>query len=199
MIYPVLPMWNPWATLVVIGSKTNETRSRDTKIRGTVLIHACKKWNQELLELSEKSPFHDFLFKWAYENDIGGNKYLKQYFGHIIGAVDIVETYKIVDSYGHPSLYLGSSIFKDGDTTQTFSFENVVEPELSFGDYSIGRYAWKLENPRELVTPIPYKAQQGFSSNKYEAIEPLLFKHKQITQAPYKISGDEMTNKTWYK
>ncbi len=35
------------------------------------------------------------------------------------------------------------------------------EPELSFGDYTPGRYVWRLENVRLLPTPIPYKGSLG--------------------------------------
>jgi hypothetical protein len=35
------------------------------------------------------------------------------------------------------------------------------EPELSFGDYTIGRYAWLLTNVRALPEPIPAKGQLG--------------------------------------
>ena len=37
----------------------------------------------------------------------------------------------------------------------------VSSREESFGDYSTGRYAWKLENLRELANPIPARGYQG--------------------------------------
>jgi hypothetical protein len=39
---------------------------------------------------------------------------------------------------------------------------NVSGQELELGDYSIGRYAWALENPRAFIKPIPASGQQGF-------------------------------------
>lgn len=40
-------------------------------------------------------------------------------------------------------------------------FDLVGEPEYSFGDYSIGRYGWMLEDIRVLDEPIPMRGQQG--------------------------------------
>ncbi len=40
MTYPALSIWQPWAWLVVNGFKDVENRSRATRHRGTLLIHA---------------------------------------------------------------------------------------------------------------------------------------------------------------
>src|SRR5205085_11846598 len=37
-----LSLLQPWATLVIIGAKTIETRSWSTSYRGTLMIHASK-------------------------------------------------------------------------------------------------------------------------------------------------------------
>lgn len=38
-----ISLWQPWATLCVLGIKCNETRHWATKHRGPLLIHAAKK------------------------------------------------------------------------------------------------------------------------------------------------------------
>lgn len=38
----VLSLWQPWATLVVLGVKRYETRPRPTRIRERIAIHATK-------------------------------------------------------------------------------------------------------------------------------------------------------------
>lgn len=38
-----LSLWQPWASLVVSGTKSIETRSWSTKYRGPLLIHAAKR------------------------------------------------------------------------------------------------------------------------------------------------------------
>ena len=35
------------------------------------------------------------------------------------------------------------------------------EPERSFGDYTLGRYAWHLKNVRRFEAPLPAKGKQG--------------------------------------
>lgn len=39
---------------------------------------------------------------------------------------------------------------------------HVSQRELTYGDWSPGRYAWRLENIRPLPEPIPLKGMQGF-------------------------------------
>ena len=40
--------------------------------------------------------------------------------------------------------------------------EKLDETERLLGDYSPGRFAWVLKNPRKLPTPIPARGQLGF-------------------------------------
>ena len=40
-----LSLWQPWASLVVIGAKRFETRSWPTNYRGPLLIHAAQRWS----------------------------------------------------------------------------------------------------------------------------------------------------------
>lgn len=36
-----------------------------------------------------------------------------------------------------------------------------IPDELSFGDFSVGRFAWKFENIRKFKNPFPTKGRQG--------------------------------------
>ncbi|MDP3703221.1 MAG: hypothetical protein Q8R78_02410 [Candidatus Omnitrophota bacterium] len=38
---------------------------------------------------------------------------------------------------------------------------NPTQKERAFGDYSPGRWAWELKNPRRLAAPIPCRGRQG--------------------------------------
>lgn len=49
-----ISLWQPWASLVAVGAKKIETRSWATKYRGSLAIHATKKWNLELSEMLMK-------------------------------------------------------------------------------------------------------------------------------------------------
>jgi activating signal cointegrator 1 len=72
-------MWQPWAHLFAIGYKTFETRSWSTNHRGKLLIHAAKKWDNELETLCKQEPFRSYV----------GVQSLS--FGAIIGSVEIVD------------------------------------------------------------------------------------------------------------
>lgn len=51
------------------------------------------------------------------------------------------------------------------DCVPTESVSDAVsEREYSWGNYEIGRFAWKFEDLRALATPIPFRGAQGFFS-----------------------------------
>jgi hypothetical protein len=161
MIYKVLPMWQPFAQLVVLGEKKYETRSRDTNIRGTILIHACLIQTDALWNSYRFSPFREALEAHGLKN--GSLLPL----GCIIGAVDVIGSYQIHHFFAGQALIY--------ETTERGFINKIIKsPEHLFGDYTPGRYAWKLENPREMVEPIPYKGTQGWG--KFETDQPLIFK-----------------------
>lgn len=120
----VLSLLQPWASLVVMGKKKIETRSRNTKYRGTVLIHASQRLSKQQIEITKSSPFSCY---------ISSPYYLPT--GKIIGRVDIVTT----------SILSGSG---DGIFFNEYG-ANFTETELAFGNYQPGRYGWLLANPVE--------------------------------------------------
>jgi hypothetical protein len=129
-----ISLWQPWASLVVLGEKQNETRSWPTNFRGTLAIHAAKKpWNQ--------LPFMGGGFLAYLHRALSAHR-IDLYFlprGSIIGTVEIIDCVPVESLYS-----------------------TLAEQERAFGDYSRGRYAWKLANPVMFNKPIPCKGQQGF-------------------------------------
>lgn len=121
----------PWAVAVAMGVKKIETRSWDTKFRGTILIHASSERRLKHRRLVEQLPFSSFIK--AYD-DLP--------FGCIIGCVDIVDT--------KPSeeIITDRAIFTD-------TIEQCLEYQL--GDYSKNRFGWQLENPLLFDRVIPCK------------------------------------------
>jgi hypothetical protein len=125
----------PFATLIAIGEKHFETRCWPTKYRGDLLIHAGKGKNY--LFLCEGEPFKSVLAKHGYnKNNLP--------IGEIIAKVNLTNCIKI-----------------DGIQTM-FDVSNKKQNinETNFGDWDIGRYAWRLENIESLKEPIPVKGQQ---------------------------------------
>lgn len=141
----VLSLQQPWATLMaLVGhpdpitrmlAKKIETRSFQTKYRGPLAIHASKTIPAEVRT-------------WLVTTPEGARSLLA------------LET----AGYGQLSdLPLGKILCVcDLVGCGQFTAENAPpEPELSFGDYTPGRWAWYLDNVRMLCEPIPAKGMLG--------------------------------------
>ena len=127
----------PWATLIAIGEKKNETRSWRTKFRGEILIHAGTQVDKEAFNIP---VIKDTLAK----HDINSIEDLP------VGC--IVAKCRLTDV---------RQVLCENDHTCTVSFTDLSEikgKEIAFGDYSCGRYAWKLEDVQQ-IEPIPCKGQ----------------------------------------
>ncbi|MGE5519226.1 MAG: ASCH domain-containing protein [Candidatus Dadabacteria bacterium] len=123
----VLSLLQPWATLVVMGLKTIETRSWSTNHRGPLLIHASLGRAGALVAL--ESPFDMYI-----------NNFDSLPFGAIIGQVNLDDVLRV------------EQLFFSAEEINRLSLE-----ERAFGDYSPGRYAWLLSDAKVFVRPIPIK------------------------------------------
>ncbi|WP_137744580.1 ASCH domain-containing protein [Robertmurraya siralis] len=132
----VISIKQPWATLIALGEKQFETRSWATKHRGPLAIHASKKID---IEACKYLPITATLNKHGIvqTNDLPVGK--------------IIATSNLVDCYQVETDELLWADFTNGKTVDGF--------EYLFGDYSEGRFAWKLENIVTLPEPIPAKGQ----------------------------------------
>lgn len=132
----VLSLLQPWATLVVMGVKQYEVRSWQTKHRGALLIHASAKkpTRRERLFFEQADYFRDY---------IDTMDHLP--YGAIIGQVNLVNIYET----GWLLQHLEADPFHHWTR------------ELAFDDYSAGRYAWQLAEPRKLMNVLPLKGTLG--------------------------------------
>ncbi len=133
-----ITIWQPWAQLIVFGEKKIETRSWQTKVRGTIAIHAAKKDCFSLMKslpLKEQEYFEEAQVYNYYDGEMCVP------LGAIIGTVDLVDCLSIEE------LML---------TTYA------IKKEIIFGDWAEGRFGWVLENPIQFDTPIPVNGHQGF-------------------------------------
>lgn len=119
-----LSLWQPWATLIAIGAKTVETRSWSTDYRGPLLIHAAKHKNE--LKLARQYPFSEALARGGYPWKLGDLP-----LGVCVALCDLVAV----------------------DPTELVR-DHLNDWEIAFGDYSPGRFAWKLANIRPIHSPI---------------------------------------------
>lgn len=145
-----ITLYNPHAVLVGLREKQFETRSWETKYRGPLAIHAAKRSPDEFLVLQTEEPFFSVLDKHkVYSTGI--------YDGKVIAVVDLVDCFKILHEDD-------IAVYATNMTKSLKPSLVMVIPkkcnEYHFGDYTVGRYAWKLENPRLLKQPVPAKGMQ---------------------------------------
>ena len=130
-----LSLHQPWATLVAIGAKCIETRSWNTLYRGPVAIHASARYISANKGISFISPFRQALQEGGYDDPT------VLPLGCVIAVAELVACNRIGGLPGFDRL--------------------PGEPELSFGDYSVRRFMWKLVNVKRLPLPIPAKGMLG--------------------------------------
>ena len=142
-----LSLWQPWASLVIIGAKQWETRSWSTPYRGMLAIHAAKRWTADEKEQCLEPGFREALRPFhATLGDIPRGAVLG-----IVRLVEIVSTNLILfESERHhmkPHLEKVTRIFP--------------EQEKQFGNYASNRYAWRLEVVERFANPVPAKGMQS--------------------------------------
>lgn len=136
-----LSLWQPWASLIAIGAKEFETRSWKHNYRGLVAIHASKRWTQDEIYMTE----------------------------HFARTYPVATQGKLVGT-----LPLGAvlCVAKLGGIVPTETVRHrIAQPELAFGDFSSGRYAWHLEVVEVFAEPIPCKGAQGLWDWTWEGVE----------------------------
>lgn len=139
-----LTLTQPWATLVAIGAKRIETRSWSTSYRGELAIHAAKGYPRKAQMTATSSPFIEQLNRAGYLPDIP--------LGVIVATCRLADCKRIVTQ---------ENLFANAGSSSAYVANGETLPsnglELSFGDYSHGRFAWILEDVQMLQEPIPAK------------------------------------------
>ena len=130
-----LTLLQPWATLVAIGAKHNETRGWSTPYRGPLAIHASKTMPAEARDFALHNDYCR-----AVLNGLWGSPAQWDFpLGKVLAVCRIASCKRIT---------LASDL-------------TTVDPqELAFGDYTAGRYAWALRDVRA-IPPVPATGKQG--------------------------------------
>lgn len=126
-----ISLTQPWATLLAIGSKRYETRSWRHHHRGWIAIHAAKSFPRSCRDLIAERFFGPMLFA------AGIERWQDLPIGQVIGVGLLIDY---------------------APTTSIAPY--LEEMELAFGDYSIGRWAWRFDSARR-VDPFPCKGALG--------------------------------------
>lgn len=127
----VLSLLQPWASLVVMGVKTVETRSWQTAHRGPLLIHASL--GKKGKGVTDEPPFSKYITRF---DDLP--------FGAIVGCVELTDVVPV------------ETLFYSDAKLAALTLE-----EKAFGDYTKGRYAWLLSEAEQFEKPVPVKGSLG--------------------------------------
>jgi len=145
-----LSLWQPYATLVIVGAKCIETRSWPTEHRGAIFVHAADKQSRELIELCHEEPFRAAL------REAGIRRWQDLPRKAVLGTVEIVDCKPIAAAYVPTAAGLSESHEDLVDDVMS----PPPEPECSFGNYAAGRFAWLLAKPNKFTTPITHPGRQ---------------------------------------
>jgi len=127
-----LSLTQPWASLMELEAKRNETRNWDTRYRGWLAIHASITFPQSAKMLASRAPARELLREGGYQNVACLPT------GCFICLVELIGT----------------------TNTNKIELATIPELELAFGDYSPDRFVWSTANVRRLKEQIPYSASQ---------------------------------------
>ena len=143
-----LTLTQPWASLVAIGAKANETRSWKTDYRGLVAIHAAKGWTRGDRDLCYEAPFFAVL-----RGRLGAPDFDPSYlpFGAVVAVATLADCVRIAIGANDDALL----------TTDPERRLSSHSDEYAFGNYDPGRFAWLLADVVRLKTPIPCKGALG--------------------------------------
>lgn len=127
-----LTLWNPWGVLVALKAKQFETRSWPTPYRGPLVIHTAKRFDEEQIAWCLDATFRPVLVQGGYPTPQDLPR------GKAICICDLTDVVATADQR-----------------------DQVSAQEQRFGDWSAGRFAWKLENVQVFVKPLAIQGMQG--------------------------------------
>lgn len=128
-----ISLWQPWASLWLSTAKVHETRHWPTPVRGTIAVHAAKKFVKTADE--DLGPI--------LEDEFGGHWSKDLPTGALIGTLELIDCTMITSDEHGVMVAAGSDDFM-------------------CGDFSGGRFAWRRGTYRVFQTPIPYIGRQGW-------------------------------------
>jgi hypothetical protein len=154
-----ITLYQPWATLVAMGKKRIETRSWSTNYRGPLAIHAGQ--NKKYITGNNYSIIGQEPFRSALLDDKYGYPTFPDFpLGRVVATCELIGCIKIppfqtryISSWGN-GLYRSecypNELVEPGKDDLVINIPP-EEPEISFGDYTPGRYAWILTNIRDIT------------------------------------------------
>lgn len=156
MKWKVLTLTQPYASLVALLAKGNETRGWRTHYRGPLLIHAAAGLGpvggvSGLIDLCSEEPFRSVLQAagiWQ-----GGVRKDRLPRGAIVASCELIGCYPTARTDDGAVAY----VTRAGSQHKYRELVVVGKQERAFGDYALGRWVWVLKNVRALPKPLPCK------------------------------------------
>ena len=131
-----ISLWQPWASLIMLGIKTYETRGWKIHYRGQLAIHATKTiipFGRIFYDVDQED--RDYIMR-SIEAAYGSYKDMPT--GAVIGTVNITDCIKTTEA-----------------------IRSISRIERICGDYRPGRFAWQLEDIHPFRAPLPVAGHQG--------------------------------------
>lgn len=139
-----ISLWQPYASLVSGSFKSYETRSWQCSrnlIGSLIAIHAAKRWTRDEQRYTER--------------------FIREY--------PETAPYLRPEGYQKPPLGVILCVCRLLGCFKSDSLNSLVsDRERAFGDWSPGRYVWKLEVVKVPPAPIPCRGMQGIWRWEYE-------------------------------
>lgn len=131
-----ISLHQPYASLIMLGLKKHETRHwrpPESYIGQRIGMHAAQKlWNFPDIPMDLIAPFT--------QHTDAGPRVTKPPAGALLGSVLLAEVYQADQARR--------------DAADPF--------DVLAGDWSDGRWLWRLEDPQTLPEPIPMRGKQGW-------------------------------------
>lgn len=137
--YRALTIRNPYAWLIAQGEKDYETRGWKTDYRGPLAIHAGKYKPTRSDVVHMKNTLYQVMDR--HHVDSQGD----MAYGAVLCIVNLVDCISTGDTMP--------------DTWE--QLPGMTQQEFVFGDYSPGRWAWKLELLEVFAKPVPATGKLG--------------------------------------
>ena len=148
---PALTLHQPWASMIADGRKRYETRSWKPPaaiITGRIAIHA-----------GANRQHREYARWWGYDFD-------RLPFGAVVCTAKVVAAHHIwLGPYGvHPPGETLASVANDSLLSEAdpcyIADAGMIDTD-EYGDYSTGRWAWRLTDVEPVDPPVPARGRQG--------------------------------------
>lgn len=132
----VISIWQPYASLLIHGFKTIETRGwkAPERLIGTEICIASTK----IITVDQRFAFNRPEFQRFYR-ETG------------LVALDDLPC----------GCVLGTVLLHSSEVIDEDIIDDITEEEYEFGWFTPGRYAWRVRNPKPFKVPVPARGKQG--------------------------------------